>query len=188
MSTQVPQKPGHHDWLSEHHVPAIFAALLIALGVIFFLLNTNALSHSSSWWVVFLAIPGLGLFWNTYSAYQQKRALGVPEWTEIVFGAVLVLLSIIFIFDPTFSFLNLSKTFPDVRWDNVWPFALIVPGVLLVGFGVRGGSLAMLTFGVILAIVGGVFLFDINWDHVWPFALVALGVFVLFYRRQAAEA
>jgi hypothetical protein len=186
MSSHVPQKPGHqeHDWLREHHVPAIAAILLIALGVVFFLLNTDALSHGSSWWVIFLAIPGLGLFWNTYTAYQEKHELGTAEWAEIIFGAVLVLLSVIFIFDPTFSFIRLNQTFPDVVWENVWPFALIVPGAVLAVMGARR-SLAMLTFGVILAIVGGVFLFDINWDHVWPFALVALGVFVLFYRSQA---
>ena len=188
MSTRMkPNQPheGGFDWLHQFHIQAILALLLVALGIVFFLLNTNVLSDNSNWWVIFLAIPGLGLLWTALTSYQEHQRAGAMETSEVVVGVLLLLLTVIFIFDPTWTFLNFGQVFPNVNWDKVWPFALIVPGVVgLVLGGVRR-SAGLLTFGVLLTVLGGIFFFNINWNYAWPFALIIAGLLLFFGRRVA---
>jgi hypothetical protein len=184
MSSHTRRPEQHHNnWTHELHAPGLFAIILIALGVVFLLLNANILSHSSNWWVIFLAIPGLGLFWNGYTGYQRNQRFTAVETTELIFGTILLLLTLVFIFDPTWSFTR--NLFPDANWDSIWPFALIIPGLAVFVLGLVRQKVRPLAAGVVLMALGGVFYFKINWDFVWPFALILVGLVVLLNRRES---
>jgi hypothetical protein len=178
------RRPEHHqtDWTHELHAPGLFATILIALGVVFLLLNANILSHDSNWWVIFLAIPGLALLWNGYTGYQRQQRFTTVNTTELVFGAILLLLTFIFVFDPTWSFTR--NVFPGANWDSIWPFALIIPGLVVFVLGLLRQQVRSLAAGVVLTALGGVFYFKIPWDLVWPFALILVGLVVLLNRRE----
>jgi hypothetical protein len=119
------------------------ALLLIALGLVFLLQEGGLLSHSANWWVIFLLIPGLDVLWNGFVNYRQTHSFGGAAGVQLIGGAALVLLSAIFVFDPTWSFtrgwtlFNNFRLFSDINWDVVWPFALIVLGAWVLLGGLR---------------------------------------------------
>jgi hypothetical protein len=182
MSTHVPHRhnEGGFDRASSQVIGAL---LLIALGGVFLAQQAGILSHEANWWVIFLLIPGLGCFWRAYSTYQETQDLGTTAVTQIILGFVLVLLTIIFIFDPTWTFLSgigFDRILPGVNWDQVWRYGLIVVGLVLLAAGIVLRRVGTAIFGAVTALVGGVFVFNINWDYVWPLALILPGIWLLF--------
>ncbi|MCC7446760.1 MAG: hypothetical protein IT324_05050 [Anaerolineae bacterium] len=186
---------GMHNKLQDHDKPDTLsllsagqarvggALMLIALGIVFLLGQANLLNYGSSWWVIFLAIPGLMLLWAAFTTYQHSRAFNARVGAQVIVGAVLVLLSIIFIFDPTWSFtrgLNIDIPFlRSINWDRVWPWFLIVPGVALLYSAYRSRVLGTGVVGAVLVVIGLVFVLDISWNVVWPLVIVAIGVWLL---------
>jgi hypothetical protein len=178
------QKPHNRGTNVEFQV--VGALLLIALGAIFLAQQAGYLSRSANWWVIFLALPGLGLLWNAYTNYRQVRTVNALQVIEVTLGAVLLLLTVIFIVDPTWGFTRGWTLFSGTFWDQAWPFFLVVPGVLMVAVALLRGWAVIGVLGAVMTIVGGVFVFDIDWNYVWPLALILPGVWWLYnsFRRR----
>lgn len=168
---------------------ALLAILLIALGGVFFLDQAGVMSMSGNWWVMFIAIPGLVLLWAAYRGMQTEGRLGGISLLQGFLGIVALLLTLIFIFDPTWSFTRgwrLEDTFPflrDAAWDALWRWGLLLIGAALLALAYVRRSLPTGIVGGAMAVVGLVFLLNISWNAVWPLAIVALGLGVLFWRR-----
>jgi hypothetical protein len=169
------------------------ALILIAMGIVFFLGQANILDYGGSWWVIFIAIPGLILLWAGRTTHQQAGKVNTSAVIQGFLGAVCILLSIIFVFDPTWSFTRgwrLDTYFPflrDINWGQVWPWFLVVPGVVLLYSGYSSRSISAGVIGGALVVVGLVFILNISWNAVWPLAIVAVGVWLLFGGRQAVR-
>lgn len=102
---------------------AVWAIILIAVGAVFLLMEAGVVNRGGNWWVIFLLIPGLALLWGAYTTYARAGALTNRTIMQVIAGGGLVLLTAIFVFDPTWSFTR------GVNWDLIWPSALIVLGV-----------------------------------------------------------
>lgn len=159
------------------------ALILIALGIVFFLGQAKILNYGSNWWVIFLAIPGLVLLWAAFTTYQHAGVFNRRVGAQVIPGAILILLSIIFIIDPTWSFtrgLNFDIPFlRGINWDRIWPWALIVVGAALLYQAFRSRVVGTGVVGAALVVVGLVFVLNISWDVVWPLIIIALGVWLL---------
>ncbi|MBX3062064.1 MAG: hypothetical protein KF726_03755 [Anaerolineae bacterium] len=166
-----------------------FALILIALGGVFLLQQAGVLANSSNWWVIFIAIPGIVTLGSAVITYLRVGKLNSSVVTQGVIGVLVLLLSAIFIWDPTWSFTRgwkLDETFPFLRnMGSIWQWLLVLVGLLLVYFGVARASSTTAVFGLILAAVGGVFILNISWDVVWPLVIVAFGVWLLLTRRES---
>lgn len=89
-----------------------------------------------------------------------------------------------------FFLLQQLKLIPnDFNW---WAFFILVPGALMVAEAVRrsnSGSLDLgrLAAGILLIVLGGVFLFNlqidilpnVDWGQYWPVILIVIGVVAL---------
>jgi hypothetical protein len=172
---------------------ALLGLLLVAVGVVFLLREAGVLADDSNWWVIFLAVPGVMLTWSAFVRYQDSGMVDGAAIGEVVIGLLLLVLSAIFVFDPTWSFTRnwkLDQAFPllrDANWEPIWQWGLVVVGALVAGWGYLRRTTGVMVFGAVLAVVGLVFILNISWDAVWPLALVALGIGVLFanMRRPA---
>jgi hypothetical protein len=175
--------------LSAGQTRIVGAFILIALGVVFLLGQAKLLNYGSNWWVIFLVIPGLALLWSALTTYQHTHALRGKAGAQVIAGAVLVLLSVIFVVDPTWSFTRgwtLDTYFPFLRainWGQLWPWFLIVPGLALLYSAVRNRVAASGIGGAALVVVGLIFLLNISWNAVWPLVIVAFGVWLLVGTR-----
>jgi hypothetical protein len=178
MSAPYPQKP-HDRGIDWSQFQVMGAVILIALGGVFLAQQAGILSESSNWWVIFLFIPGVGLLWSAASSHRPGRPWAGIHTVEVILGVVLVLLTLIFIFDPNWTFLDFDRILPNVDWDRVWPFFLVVPGVLMLAVGLVRRLTGIAVLGALLILLGGVFIFDIDWNYVWPLALILPGVWLL---------
>ena len=164
----------------------IFALILIALGGVFFLGQAGILDYGSSWWVIFIAIPGLVSLGSAAFTLLDAGKLTSSVVIQAVIGGVLLALSAILIWDPTWSFTRgwrLDRTFPFLRdLGALWPWILVVLGAGLVLAAFRQRSWAVGGLGGLLCLVGGVFLLNISWNIVWPLMLAALGVWLLCFK------
>jgi hypothetical protein len=177
MSTQKSDQHHRHS-VVEFQVTG--ALLLIALGAVFLAQQAGYLSHSANWWVIFLFFPALGLLWNARTGYQDHGKIGGAEIVEIVLGALLLLLTVIFIFDPNWSFTRGWRIFPDADWDRIWRFVVAGFGIALVVVGIVRRWTVVAVFGAVVTIIGGVFVFDVDWNYVWPLALIVPGLWWLY--------
>lgn len=193
MSSSAPFSNKSPNVLKPGQLRVLGGLLLVALGVVFLLREAGVLADDSNWWVIFIALPGLALIWVGITHYLETRALDGTSTGGVVVGLLLLILSAIFVFDPTWSFTrgwNLEQTFPflrDANWDLVWQWGLVVVGALLMVAAYLRRNTGVVVFGAVLAIAGLVSILKISWDVVWPLAIVAVGVGVLFsnLRRPA---
>jgi hypothetical protein len=98
--------------------------------------------------------------------------------SNLVAGIVLILIGIFF----------LAAQFGFVCWENLWPFILIIGGMLFfIGFLTNRSNFGLLMPGSILTITGLLFLYTNagHWyamENLWPTFIVAPGIgFVLMY-------
>jgi hypothetical protein len=143
MSAQMNQHSDRSSMPSERegtrllgtHVRIVGALLLVALGLVFLLQEAGLLSRSGNWWIIFLLIPGLDILWSGINNYRQTHSFTGAASVQLIGGVALVLLSAIFVFDPTWSFtrgwtlFSNFRLFSDINWNVIWPFALILLGV-----------------------------------------------------------
>ncbi len=189
LHQQSSEEPRHKstEFLGITQLRAVVALILIAVGIVFFLGQNKVLDYSSSWWVIFIAIPGFGLLWSAYSNHQRNQAFGRVGIVQGLLGIAALLVSLIFIVDPHWSFTqgwSLDKTFPflsDWQWDRIWPWALVLPGVGILYLAIQQHSLGTGVFATALIVVGAVFILNISWDVVWPLAIIAAGIVVLVF-------
>jgi hypothetical protein len=171
--------------LSAGQLRTTGALILIALGFVLFLGEARLLDYSSSWWVIFIAIPGLVLLGAGALRLRQGGAGSRMATTQLIVGGLCILLSIIFIIDPTWSFTRgwaLDRYFPflsGLNWDRIWPWLLAVPGAAILVSAYQRRSVRAGVAGGALVLVGLVFILNISWDVVWPLAIIAAGVGLL---------
>ncbi|MFC1959130.1 hypothetical protein ACFLYO_00315 [Chloroflexota bacterium] len=96
------------------------AIVLIGLGVFFLLSESNILDLSGNWWAFFIALPAVVMLYNGYMAYQQDGRITKEVRDNVSGGAMVGTVAII-------AFTG--------QWGTLWPFFLIVPGVLWLVLG-----------------------------------------------------
>lgn len=181
-SPQPKNEQSHaYDLLPPSQLKLAGALMLIAMGVVFLLIQAGQMSWGDPWWVIFLAVPGLLMLYTAFTVYQKEGSVTSPAVVQIVGGLVLLALTLIFIADPTWSFTrNWRVSFLDgIDWDLIWPWFLIVPGAGVILVAARDRSIEKSIPGIAMVVVGLVFVFNISWDLVWPLAIVAVGVGLL---------
>lgn len=156
--------------------------ILIALGVVFLLGQSGQLDYGSPWWVLFIAIPGIVIVGGSVKDYFDAGKLTAPVFWEFLIGAAALVLSAIFVWDPTWSFTrSWSDTFPFLRnMSTLWPWLIVAVGAFALYRAYTLRSMRMTVVGLVLCIVGAVFILNISWDAVWPLIIVAAGVYMLF--------
>lgn len=108
-----------------------FPVLVIATGVFFFLAQQDASLYATNWWVMYLIIVGLGMLVGAVVGYSRLEHWAVEMTGLSLFGILLLIVSLVFAIDPTWSFTRDWQIFRGVNWNAIWPFALIVAGLLL---------------------------------------------------------
>ena len=96
-------------------------AVLILLGIIFLLQNQGLFSFEN-WWALFILIPALGSFGSAWSAFQDAGGyLDSKARSSLLFGILLTIVSAIFLF--------------DLSWTYLGPALLILVGVSILVSG-----------------------------------------------------
>lgn len=164
------------------------ALILIALGIVFLLGQSGQLDYGSPWWVIFIAIPGLVTLGGAVRDYLDIRKMTSAIIGELAFGAVALLLSAIFIWDPTWSFTRgwrLGENFPILRsMDTLWPWLIVAVGVVILVRAWLARSWNLAVGGVIVCVIGFTFILKVSWNSVWPLLIIAAGISLLFARRS----
>ncbi len=114
----------------------IGALAVIGTGVVFFLdaAGSEIMRGNSNWWVVYLLTTGISFCIGALIAFQKTGSFNRVVSRMAGIAAVLFILSVIFIFDPTWSFTQGLTLFDNINWNLLWPIAVIVVGVgMLVG-------------------------------------------------------
>ena len=97
------------------HAPWVTGLLLIALGLIFLLLNAGLVPSTGNWWALLILLPALLL---VVTAWRQYRADGAL--TRRVAGTLSGAL-----FPLTVALMFLL----DLDWGRLWPVFVILPGL-----------------------------------------------------------
>jgi hypothetical protein len=100
---------GNYHWMG--------AAVLIALGVIFFLRQAGVIALGENWWVVFLLLPAGFLFFGAWQRYQAEGRVASSVWGQLFGGIVLLIIALTFLF--------------RWNWDLIWPAFLVIGGLLM---------------------------------------------------------
>lgn len=93
--------------------------VLIAIGVIFLLVNTGVFSFGNlpqNWWALFILIPIAGIVANIFRAYQRDDGSfrGIVA-SQLIGAGVLALVMFVFLF--------------GLDWGKIWPAFLIIAGL-----------------------------------------------------------
>jgi len=169
----------------KNQVVVTAALLLIATGIVFSLIYAGKIGWADPWWVTYIAIPSLMLLFNAGSGLIQGDGGKSAIAGSAILGLLGIVVSIIMVVDPTWSFTQtwrLDETFPFLRsvgWNPVWQWLLVILGVAGLVAAIVRQSVWLGAFGVILMMVGGIFLLNLAWDSVWPVFLVILGIGLL---------
>jgi hypothetical protein len=95
--------------------PLIGGLVLIALGLIFLLQNFGGM-YLQNWWALFILIPAVGAFSNTWRVYQETGGhLTAPARGSLIIGLVLSMVTAIFLF--------------NLNWSLLGPALLILAGI-----------------------------------------------------------
>jgi hypothetical protein len=93
----------------------IGGVVLIGLGIIFLLQNFGTF-YLQNWWALFILIPAVGAFGNTWRAYQDAGGqMNAQARGSLIGGLVLSMVAAIFLF-------NLS-------WGLLGPAILVLAGI-----------------------------------------------------------
>jgi Na+/H+-dicarboxylate symporter len=110
-----------------------FALLLIGTGGIFLLDNfADGVMHGV-WWVMYLLLGAVGLLVGAAVGYLRLGHLNSLGRGFIAFSLLLLVLSVIFIVDPHWTFTRSWQIdlLRGINWDVIWPLLIIVMGVVV---------------------------------------------------------
>jgi hypothetical protein len=177
------------DRLLTNRAQLILALMLIAFGGVFVLGEADMLDRRGSWWVIFIAIPGFVILGSGIADYLQTRQLSTGIGALVGFGLVLLLLSAILVWDPTWSFTRgWDDRFPFLRdLGQLWHWLLVLLGVASIYIAYRQQTVTVGVLGGVLCVIGAVFILNISWSFVWPMAIVAVGIWLLFFRNDRSQ-
>lgn len=96
----------------------IIGAVLIVLGLAFFLQNAGLVSLAGNWWAIFIYLAAGGSFANAWRSYRAVGGFGKSGTGSLIWGLVLTVVATIFAF--------------GLLWDVWWPAILIAIGIGIV--------------------------------------------------------
>lgn len=171
--------------LTREELIVMVGLTLISLGLVFLLGQANILDYGSPWWTLFIGVPGLVFLGAGVLTFRHHGHMTPMAWVQVVVGLLATVLALIFLIDPTWSFTRDWTLFKGDFWNTLWPWALVALGVVAFAAGVIRREFATGLLGVLVGIVGLVFIFNISWNVVWPLAIVAVGIGMLslLFRR-----
>jgi hypothetical protein len=82
----------------------IGGVILIGLGMIFLLQNTGAL-YLQNWWALFILLPALGSFGESFTEYRVSGRFNAKARGSLVAGLVFTAIASVFLFNLNFSLL-----------------------------------------------------------------------------------
>ena len=82
----------------------IGGVILIGLGMIFLLQNTGAL-YLQNWWALFILLPALGSFGESFTEYRVSGRFNARARGSLVAGLVFTAIASVFLFNLNFSLL-----------------------------------------------------------------------------------
>jgi len=100
----------------------IVGAVLILLGVAFFLEQGGYITMTDNWWALFIYLAAVASFANVWRSYRALGTFGSQAGGSLVWGLVLTVVASIFFF--------------QLEWDKWWPVILIA-----IGAGIVAGSM-----------------------------------------------
>ena len=99
--------------------PMLGGLVLIAVGVIFLLVNTGIFSLGvlpHNWWALFFLLPIFGILGNLFRSYQrQDGSFRYAAASQLIGLAVLTLIMFVFLFGWS--------------WGKIWPAFIIIAGI-----------------------------------------------------------
>ena len=113
-----PQMPDARQHRDKEATSWIVGAILIALGVVFFLENAGYLALTGNWWALFIYVGAFASFANAWRSYRANGEFGATATGSLVWGLVLTVVASIFLF--------------NLLWDQWWPAILVAIGVGIV--------------------------------------------------------
>lgn len=160
----------------------VIGAILVGLGLLFFLEQTLGLYLGRYLWPFFVIVPGLAFFMAMVMSGRNGGPLAIP-------GSIVTTVGLILLYQNSFN-----------RWES-WAYAwALIPVAVGVGLmihgawsdrpGLREAGRRVAGVGVVLFLVFGAF-FELAlnlsgyWDlsrWFWPLLLIALGVYLLLRR------
>ncbi len=92
------------------------ALVMIALGVVFLLMQNDSLRLNINWWALVIFIPAAVTLYNVYIAYNRDGQL-TPAMRNQLSGGL--------------TGLTIGVIAATGQWSTLWPLFMIVPGVML---------------------------------------------------------
>lgn len=145
---QTPQtrQRGHFPWAG---------VVLVILGLVF-LLRTFKVDFLQNWWALFILIPAIGSFGNSWNAWRKEGKFNNAARSSLGGGLVILTVALMFL-------LNLS-------WVIYWPLMVIVPGFSMLLGSIPDAKMEAhkslhhfaglgVWFGIAAMLLGGAFLF-----------------------------
>jgi hypothetical protein len=125
----MPQKTVTNAEIISLTVQVILGLSLVAFGFIFLLMRFDSLIVGTEWWVTFVYVFGVGLLLGAAFGYYCNRVWNALELGLTVFGTLLILVGVIFTFDPQWSFTQSWTMFRSIDWNDIWPLVPLFAGV-----------------------------------------------------------
>lgn len=91
----------------------ILGAILILIGIFVILQNLTTFDLEN-WWALFIMIPALGAFGNTWRTYNRDGRLSAPARTSLISGFILTMITCVFLL--------------GLNWTILGPVLLILAG------------------------------------------------------------
>ena len=92
------------------------ALVMIALGVIFLLMQSKLLQLNGNWWALVIFIPAAVALYNAYTAYNRDGQVTPAVRNQLSSGLVGV---------------SIGVVAATGQWGTLWPLFVIIPGVMM---------------------------------------------------------
>ncbi len=94
----------------------IAGGVLLMMGLLLLVSNLTG-APFNNWWALFILIPALGSLYTGLKHYSEAGAFTEAARKPITGGLILLMISVIFLF--------------NLDWSTLWPFFLIVAGGMM---------------------------------------------------------
>ena len=101
----------------------VAGAVLVAVGVVILLGNLGLIQPGFNWWALFILIPALAAFANSWKAARRAGSFNRSARGSAMGGLFILAVALIFLL--------------DLDWGKVWPVFIILAGIgaLLTAWG-----------------------------------------------------
>lgn len=95
----------------------IFSLILMLLGILAFLIQTD-IFILRNWWVIFILLPGITFLYVALADYRATRGISFKAVVFFLLGSVLNAVGVILLF--------------ELSWKVFWPLIIMFPGLGLI--------------------------------------------------------